>query len=99
MDAFFYCSCQFVACKSILNVPKSLTTATSISFYYLSRKKILTYKEIWHQIFCSFFLQKPKPVPFRIVTGVFRHTVSRKQSILNSLLRPQIAQLPNKDEL
>lgn len=38
-DASFYCGCQFVACKSIPNVPKSLTTAASITFYCLGRKK------------------------------------------------------------
>lgn len=38
-DASFYCGCQFVACKSIPNVPKSLTTAASITFYCLGREK------------------------------------------------------------
>lgn len=98
MDASFYCGCQFVACKSIPNVPKSVSTATSIPFYCPGRKKILICRGIWQQIFCLF----PSRSRSLSSSGLLRwcsdtHPAQNKQ--FQILLSQQTAQHPNKYEL
>lgn len=73
MDASFYCRCQFVACKSIANVPESLTTATSLPLHRLGRNQIPICRGGGFGSRYSAFspLQKPEPALFRMVAGVF----------------------------
>lgn len=84
-DASFYCGCQFVACKSIPNAPKSLTTAASITFYCLGRKKILICRKIWYQIFCI-FPPEAKVCPLQdcysgVLTHIQHKTINSKLSL------------------